>query len=125
MSSDELHQQLRDGALLAHISDTVTAFAEGLEEHRQVQQNILTMLDALLETNQAQSEMLAEILGAASQEAGPSPVAQAREALVAVIERLDQNQTTLIARITELPEAIGGQIVASLQTMPAAAATPS
>jgi hypothetical protein len=115
----------RDGALLAHISDTVTAFAEGLEEHRQVQQNILTVLDALLETSQAQSEMLAEILGAASQEAGPSPVAQALEALVAVIERLDQNQTTLIARIAELPEAIGSEIVASLQTMPGAAAAPS
>jgi hypothetical protein len=114
-----------DGALLAHISDTVTAFAEGLEEHRQVQQNILTVLDALLGTSQAQSEMLAEILGAASQEAGPSPVAQALEALVAVIERLDQNQTTLIARIAELPEAIGTQIVASLQTMPAAVAAPS
>ena len=104
----------KDGAHLAHISDTVTTIAEGLQESRETQQNILAVLNALLETNQAQSEMLAEILGAASQEAGPSPVAEALEALIAAIERLDENQTILIARVIELPEAIGGQIEASL-----------
>ena len=111
----------RDGALLAHISDTVTSLAESMEEHRQAQQNILTVLDALLETNQAQAEMLADILKAASQEAGPSPVAEALRALVAVIERVDENQTTLIARVAELPEAIGRQLEASLRTSPAMA----
>ena len=115
----------RDGALLAHISDTATSIAEGMEEHRQVQQNILTVLDSLLATNEAQSEMLSEILGAAKQEAGPSPVAEALEALVAVIQRMDENQTTLIARLAELPEAIGRQVEASLRGSPAmAAATP-
>ena len=114
----------RDGALLAHISDTVTSIAEGMEEHRQVQQNILTVLDSLLATNEAQSEMLSEILGAANQ-AGPSPVAEALEALVAVIQRMDENQTTLIARLAELPQAIGRQVEASLSVAPAmAAATP-
>ena len=56
----------RDGAYLAHISDTLTTIAEQLDEQREVQQNVLTALSALLETNRAQSEMLAEILGAAS-----------------------------------------------------------
>lgn len=111
----------REGALLSHIADTVTMIAEGLEEHREVQQNILTTLNALLETNQAQSEMLGEILGAASQEAGPSPVAEALEALVAVIERMDMNQTALIARVTELPEAMGRQFEASLRDLSAMA----
>ena len=50
----------RDGAYLAHISDTLTAIAEQLDEQREVQQNVLTALNALLETNRAQSEMLAE-----------------------------------------------------------------
>jgi hypothetical protein len=97
------------------MSDTVTAVAEQLEEHRNVQQNILTVLNQLLETNEAQSEMLAEILGAASQEAAPSPVAQALEALVAMVERLAENQATLIGHVVELPEAIGRQFEISLR----------
>jgi len=114
----------KDGAYLAHISDTVTAVAEQLEEHRGVQQNILTVLNQLLETNQAQSEMLAEIMGAASQEAGPSPVAQALEALAATVERLAENQATLIAHVAELPEAIGRQFEASLRERPTATVDP-
>jgi DNA repair exonuclease SbcCD ATPase subunit len=59
--------------------------------------------------------MLAAILDAASQEAGPSPVAQALEALTAVVERLADNQAILITHVTELPEAIGRQFEASLK----------
>jgi hypothetical protein len=113
----------KDGAHLAHLADTVTALAEQLAEHREVQQNILTVLNALLETNQAQSEMLADILGAASQEAGPSPVAQALEALAAQVQQMDENQTSLIAQVAELPEAIGRQFEASLKDWSTATAT--
>jgi len=113
----------RDGAHLAHLADTVTALAEQLAEHREVQQNILAVLNALLETNQAQSEMLADILGAASQEAGPSPVAHALEALAAQVQQMDENQTSLIAQVAELPEAIGRQFEASLKDWSAATAT--
>jgi pantothenate kinase len=105
----------KDAAHLAHISDTVTAVAEQMEEHRQVQQNILTVLNQLLETNEAQSEMLAEILGAAAQEAGPSPVAQALEALVATVDLLAESQATLTEHIADLPEAIGRQFEISLR----------
>jgi len=108
----------KDGAHLAHISDSVTAVAEQLAEHKEVQQNILAVLNQLLETNQAQSEMLAEILGAASQEAGPSPIAQALEALVATVGRLADNQATLITHVAELPEAIGRQFEISLRERP-------
>ena len=106
---------IKDGAQLVHLADTVTALAEPLTEQREVQQNILAVLNALLETNQAQSEMLADILGAASQEAGPSPVAHALEALAAQVQQMDENQTSLIARVAELPEAIGRQFEASLK----------
>jgi hypothetical protein len=111
----------KDGAHLAHISDTVTAVAEQMEEHKEVQQNILTVLNQLIETNQAQSEMLAEILGAASQEAGPSPVAQALELLVAAIDRLTDTHTILISEVTALPEAIGRQFEISLREQAAPA----
>jgi ABC-type transporter Mla subunit MlaD len=110
-----------DGAHLAHISDTVTAVAEQMEEHKEVQQNILAVLNQLLETNESQSEMLAEILGAASQEAGPSPVAQALEVLIAAIDRLADTQTTLMAEVAALPEAIGRQFEISLREQAAAA----
>ena len=113
----------RDGAHLAHLADAVTALAEQLAEHREVQQNILAVLNALLETSQAQSEMLADILGAASQEAGPSPVAHALEALAAQVQQMDENQTSLIAQVAELPEAIGRQFEASLKDWSAATAT--
>ena len=103
------------GAQLAQLADTVTALAEQLGEQREVQQNVLAVLNALLETNQAQSEMLADILGAATQDAGPSPVAEALEALAAHIKLMDENQTSLIAQVAELPEAIGRQFETSLK----------
>jgi vacuolar-type H+-ATPase subunit I/STV1 len=113
----------KDGAHLAQLSDTVTAIAEQLGEQREVQQNILAVLSQLLEANQAQSEMLAEILGAASQEAGPSPVAEGLDALAAQVQQMDENQTSLIARVAELPEAVGSQFEASLKDFSAAVAT--
>ena len=108
---------------MALLADTMTALAAQLGEQREVQQNVLAVLNALLETNLAQSEMLADILGAASQEAGPSPVADALEGLAAQIQQLDENQTSLIAQMAELPEAIGAQFEASLKDWAAAAGT--
>jgi hypothetical protein len=113
----------RDGAYLAHIADTVTEIGKQVEEQRIVQGNILAVLNALLETNKAQSEMLAEILGAASQDTGPSPVADALNALVSMVERMDENQIALITGVTELPEAIGRQFEACLQERPVMADT--
>jgi hypothetical protein len=113
----------KDAAHLAHLSDTVTAITEQLGEQREVQQNILTVLNGLLETNRAQSEMLADILGAATQDAGPSPVAQALEALTDQVRQMDENQTSLIALVAELPEAVGRQFEISLKDWSTATAT--
>ena len=110
-------------AQLALLADTMTALAAQLGEQQEVQQNVLAVLNALLETNQAQSEMLADILGAATQDAGPSPVAEALGALAAQVQQMDENQTSLIAQVAELPEAIGRQFEASLQDWSAATAT--
>ncbi len=111
----------QDAAVLAHIADTVTAMAAQMEEQREVQQNVLAVLGCLLETSRAQSEMLADILGAATQEAGPSPVAEALTALVEQVRQLDENQTALIVHLTELPEAMGRQLEASMTEWSAAA----
>jgi hypothetical protein len=113
----------KDGAYLAHLSDTVTAITEQLDEQREVQQNLLAVLNHLLETNRAQSEMLAEILGAAAQDAGPSPVVEALEALVTQVGQINENQTSLITLVAELPDAVGRQFEISLKDWSTATAT--
>ncbi|MGI4943953.1 MAG: hypothetical protein ACRYHQ_25905 [Janthinobacterium lividum] len=113
----------KDEGYLTHISDTVAAIEVKQGEQKQVLSNILTVLGLLLETNRAQSEMLTEILGAASQEAGPSPVAEALEALAVQVRDMDDRQAVLIERVAELPLAIGQQFEESLQTPSTAAAT--
>ena len=110
----------QDGAYLAHLSDIVTAIAEQLGEQREVQQNMLTVLNDLLEANLAQSEMLADILGAATVDNGPSPVAEALQALAAQVQQMDETQTSLIARMAELPAAIGSQFEINLKEWTAA-----
>ena len=60
----------RDGAYMAHISDK-------LEEHSARFAAVEGVLGLMLETLQAQTEMLTEILNAAREDAGPSPVARA------------------------------------------------
>jgi hypothetical protein len=114
---------MNDGAHPAHLSDTVRSIAEQLDEQREVQQNILTVLSHLLETSRAQSEMLADILAAATQDVGPSPVAEALEALAAQMQQMDANQTSLIALVAELPEAVGKQFEICLKGWSTEAAT--
>lgn len=111
-----------DRASLAYLADTVATLAAQMTEQGDVQRNILAVLNALLETNRAQSEMLADILGAASQETGPSPVAEALEALAAQVRHMDENQTSLLALVTELPEAVGRQFEIGLKEWSATAA---
>jgi len=109
-----------DGAHQAQLSETVTAIAVQLAERREVQQNILSVLEGLLETSQAQSEMLADILKAASEDTGPSPIAEALRVLAAHVQEMDEHQMTLIASMAELPEAIGRQFKTSLNEQSAA-----
>jgi hypothetical protein len=106
-----------DGAFLSQMADTLTAISERMGEHKDVQQNILAVLNHLLVTSQAQSEMLAEILRAASQDTGPSPVAEALETLAAQVQQMGENQTSLIALVAELPEAVGRQFESSLKDL--------
>lgn len=68
----------RDGAFMAHISDK-------LEEHSARFVAVEGVLGLMLETLQAQTEMLTEVLNAARQEPGPSPVARALEHLASAV----------------------------------------
>jgi vacuolar-type H+-ATPase subunit I/STV1 len=113
----------KDVTHLAQLSDTVSAIAQQLGAQRKVRQNVLAVLNQLLEANQAQSEMLTDILEAASEDAGPSPVAEALDSLAAQVQQLDENQTSLIAQMAELPEAVGRQFETSLKDFSAMVAT--
>jgi hypothetical protein len=104
----------KNGASLAYVAEALTAIAAQMAEGREVQRNILTVLNALLETSQTHTEMLADILGAAAQDTGPSPVAQALDALTMQVRRVDENQTVLIIRLSELPEVLGRQLEQSI-----------
>jgi ABC-type transporter Mla subunit MlaD len=108
----------KDDALLAHLADTVAAMASQLDEHKSVQQTIQAVLQQLLETNRAQSEMLAEILQAAGRDPGPSPVAEALAGLMTTVAQLAENQAILIGHVAALPEAIGRQLEISLRPRP-------
>lgn len=68
----------RDGAFMAHISDK-------LEEHSARFVAIEGVLGLMLDTLQAQTEMLTELLNAAREEPGLSPVARALEALATAV----------------------------------------
>jgi hypothetical protein len=106
------------------MDDTIPSISERIADLQAVQQNMLTVLNLLLETNEAQTEMLADILAAASAETGPSPVADVLSALVAAVDRLTENQATLIAHVAELPAAIGRQFEISLREQSTATADP-
>ena len=104
------------------MAEIVPPISEQLADISEVQENILTTLNLLLEANEAQSQMLADILAAAAQEPAPSPVAEALAALVAAVQGLADNQAALIAHIAELPASIGRQLESCLAERLTAAA---
>jgi hypothetical protein len=104
-----------------NMDDTMSSISAQIADMHELQRNMLTVLTLLLETNEAQTEMLADILKAASEEPGPSPVAEVLSALVAAVDRLTENQATLMTYVAELPNAIGRQFEICLRAQPTAA----
>jgi hypothetical protein len=97
----------RDSAFLAHIADTVT-------EMRKEQRAMLTVLTRLVETSEAQTEMLAEILGAARQETGPSETAAQLAALIAAVQENSRVIESVAEQIGSLPAEVGAEIASAL-----------
>ncbi|BAK85268.1 hypothetical protein Gbth_027_010 [Gluconobacter thailandicus F149-1 = NBRC 100600] len=84
-----------DGAYLAHVSDT-------LEEHGKQLSAIQTVLGMMLDTLQAQTEMLTEVLAAARDEPGDSPVAQALTNLTAAVGENTQAVNTMAESMNDM-----------------------
>jgi N-methylhydantoinase B/oxoprolinase/acetone carboxylase alpha subunit len=104
----------RGSAFLAHITDTVT-------DMREEQRAMLTVLTRLVETSEAQTEMLAEILGAARQEAGPSETAQQLAALIAAVQENSRAIESMAEQLGALPVEVGAEIANALREEPRAA----
>jgi uncharacterized coiled-coil protein SlyX len=111
------------GGYLAHISDTVTATDEKVDQLLDQQATLVAILTRLSEDLRTQSEMLAEILGAATGDPGPSPIA---EALVALNDAVREN-TEVVANMADtlaaLPAELADAIVRAIGDMPAMAST--
>jgi len=84
-----------DGAYLAHISDT-------LAEHSQQLGTIHTVLGQMLSAIEAQTEMLTEVLAAARDEPGDSPVAQALTNLTAAVGENTQAVNTMAESMNDM-----------------------
>ena len=97
----------REGALLAHIADTVTEMCAE-------QTTMLAVLARLVEIGETQTEMLTEILGAAHQEPGPSETTRLLAELVLAV----QENTAAVAGIAEqmasLPAEISAEVADAL-----------
>jgi prefoldin subunit 5 len=104
----------QDAAAVAHLGQTVTAMREELSELRTTQNAVLATLTAVLAANEAQSEMLAEILRAARQEEGPSEVAQQLESLVAAVRLSTETIEFLAEQMAALPGEIGAAVARGL-----------
>ena len=102
-------QNDRDGAFLAHIADTVT-------ELREDQQNQLAVLARLVEVVETQTEMLAEILAAARQDAQPSDTAEQFAKLVDAVAENTEAVAALAAQMAELPAEIGAEVLNALSS---------
>jgi len=100
----------QDDAALARLGQSVTAMQEELSALRTTQNALLATLAALLAANEAQSEMLGEILRAARQEDGPSEVARQLEALIAAVRQGTETIDSLAEQMAALPGAIGAAI---------------
>jgi ABC-type transporter Mla subunit MlaD len=119
MSRDELER----GAGI-EIAEAVRGLREDMAQLRESQGNLLAGFNLMLDTLGAHTEMLAEILGAARQEQGPSEVAEALEQLTAAVQQNNDTIEALGTVLTALPGEIGAEIVRAGTAPPTHAAPP-
>jgi cell division protein ZapA (FtsZ GTPase activity inhibitor) len=113
-----------DRWIAIQVADAVKPLRDDMAQLRDMQRNLLTGFNLMLDTLGAQTEMLAEILSAARQEQGPSEVAKALEQLTAAVQQNNETIEALGTVLTTLPGEIGAEIVRAGTAQPTHA-TPS
>jgi uncharacterized coiled-coil protein SlyX len=111
------------GGYLAHISDTVTATDEKVDQLLDQQATLIAILTRLSEDLRTQSEMLAEILGAATGDPGPSPVAEALIALNDAVRENTEAVAGMADNLAALPAEFADTIAQAIGATPATAPT--
>jgi hypothetical protein len=106
------------------IAEAVKPLRDDMAQLRDMQRNLLTGFNLMLDTLGAQTEMLAEILSAAHQEQGPSEVAKALEQLTAAVQQNNDTLHALGEALTALPGEISAEIVRAGTAPPTHAAPP-
>ena len=103
-----------EGGYLAHISDTVTATGGKIDQLLERQEVLIAVLTRMSEDMRTQSEMLAEILGAASSDPEPSPVAELLAQLTAAVNENTRAVAEMSEELAEIPAEIGDAIVTAM-----------
>ena len=87
---------------------------------------IVTALGLVLDTLQQQTNLLQELVDAARDEAGPSPVITSLEELTAAVVKMGAGVETLARKFDGLPDAIGAAFAqgAGQEAAPAVPASP-
>ena len=89
-------------------------------EVKREQTVMLAILSRMVESADAQTEMLADILRAATQEAGPSEAAPAIAALASAVRENTEAVRAIAAQMAELPGEIGAEVARAMPTEPSA-----
>jgi hypothetical protein len=103
-----------EGGFLAHISDTVTATDEKVDQLLERQDTVIAILTRMSEDLRAQSEMLAEILGAALTDPEPSPVALQLMALTAAVNENTTAVVEMAEDLASIPSEIGDAVAEAI-----------
>jgi hypothetical protein len=122
--SNERMNRDTDRWIAIQVAEAVKPLREDMAQLRDMQGNLLTGFNLMLDTLGAQTEMLAEILSAARQEQGPSEVAVALEQLTAAVQQNSDTIEALGTVLTALPGEIGAEIVRAGTAPPTHAAPP-
>ena len=87
---------------------------------------IVTALGQVLDTLQQQTNLLHELVDAARDEPGPSPVITSLDELTAAVVKMGAGVETLARKFDELPDAIGAAFAqgAEKESAPAVPASP-
>lgn len=111
-------------AALAELTQRVSELQTQMEAVREGQQSVVAVLTLLVETNEAQSEMLAEILAAARQDQGPSETAQQLDVLTVAIRQNSDVIQGLAQQMAALPTEIGAEVARAMPGAPSGPALP-
>lgn len=103
-----------ESGYLARVADTVAAIEGKLDRLLDRQESLIVAIASMSEQLGTQSEMLAEILGAAQAEPEESPVAELLAQLAAAVNDNTRAVATMFEELGSIPDEIGEAVAAAI-----------